>query len=239
MQVLPDQLLRKSLKIKNDIPVYYISEKVMLDSVEKEFGSDLEIVMSYGTDRMDELIDKRPFDECVMILGSHDNDPNVGIVHFTKDGSFRNFVFFKDSLEIQNTTVRERFSFDDIDIERDKKLIHANNTFALYCITPFAIKKNKIILAEGRTVKHGKKGKIKKQKYIYVSSSTYEAVKSGVSTYVTYSVHSVAGHVRRYEKNPDTNGHDRNGNDVVGWTWVRPYVTGEGLEIMEKIRIWR
>lgn len=257
MELIPDKLLRDELGIDKNAPVYYISPEAQVDAMISQYESG-ELEKSRTNDGLEDLINKRPFDECVIISknfltpervvektfredfikNSKESDIYC-IVHFTEDGRFRNFTFHNDNQQFENNTVRERFNMGLVDVEKDFDRIKLNKSRCLFAITPFSVKKNRLCLSEGRTIKQGKKGKSKKQKFIYITSTVYESKKTefnNVKCHESFEVTQVAGHPRYYRKNPETNGHDRNGNSVVGWTWVKPYPRGEGKDAEVKIR---
>ena len=241
MIVINDTELRKVLGINKDVPVYYLSASVTSSSLRKnaaQIGEDFD--KKFPSMDISEMIDKRPFDECVIITSDLKNEKDVySIIHFLEDGNYRHFLFSRG--EFTNLTIRETFDilkFSPEQVKRDQEQLEKNKMACFLAISPFCIKKNIVNLAEGRTIKSGKKGKVKKQKFLYVTSSIYEASesKNQVKINSSYEITKVAGHPRYFRKKPDTEGHDRKGNKVIGWTWVSPYKRGEGLEIINKIR---
>ena len=223
MELISNDILRKGLGISKDTPIYYINEDIAKKAVEEVFQNDLDITWKIEENEMQDLVEKRPFDECVVILAHgkpfNDDRHRFSINHFTLDGNFRTFIYTQGEESLQNTTVRENFSFETFNIERDRQILFMNKTMALYSITPFSVKKNVVTLAEGRARKPGKAKKYKKQKFLYISGTYTNGVTkptNGVRQRASYPITKVAGHPRYYRKNPETKGHDRNGNDVVG-----------------------
>lgn len=240
MEIINDQLLRKSLGISKDVPVYYLSEKVIVHSIKKMLEeSELSGNDFYNQD-IDYIIDSRPFDEVVIIETGEMYESKhffYHISHFTKDGRYRSFTKQSNLPDIKNETIRENFDILNIDIERDTEEFRLNKIAAIRSLSPFSVKKNRISLAEGKSKKQGKGNKYKKAKFLYVTSDTYEARDTkNVRVHDSFQCGKWAGHKRHYHKYPETKGHDRNENEVIGWTWVSPYNRGEGKEIQNKIR---
>lgn len=241
MELIPDKILRDGLGVKKDTPVYYLGESVVNNSFDKLIKSNDDY--HNVSKNADDYISKRPFDECVIIFSSK-KDSFYLITHFENNETYRSFSYSsKEGInhKLLNNTVRENFNFSKINIEEDARMVRLNQNAMISAIAPFCIKKNIVSLSESKTIKHGKKGKSKKQKFLYVTSNTYEPSNQefkNIKTHESFNITKVAGHMRTYHKNPETKGHDRHGNNVVGWTWVRPYTKGEGLEIQNKIRLF-
>jgi len=211
MRLLPENFLRPWADLQADSPIYYMTRNLYEDSPNLSRDNKEQWLKEF-----EEAIDCRPFDEMLIVVDM--NELGFLIVRLADNGScgatrYDQGVFVKFPEEYAIEVVGK-------------------------CIFPFTQKENYIALGTGRAVGVKGKKKAKKQRFVYITSDKREPGGGSVKRDHTFQAHSVAGHKRVYTKNPKTKGHDRNGNEVTGWTWVSPYKRGEGAVIHEKIRVY-
>jgi hypothetical protein len=228
--------VREILEIGNGVPIYFMDEDLLLEAT-KEFHDEIKLKDTQENQAkgaiglLKEYNQYRPFDEVVLVSS------NRIIVHFSDHEIPR--TFFLEGDIWKNTTIRDNFVLGNFDPSTDLKTLNFNAIYAATLLYPFSQKKSVINLCTLRTTYKGKTGKIKAKKsnVAIISNKIYNYENSkGTKVYKSFQCTKVAGHRRFYRKKPDTKGHDRYGNEVVGWTWVSPYKRGEGKEIAETIR---
>lgn len=245
MRIFTDTDLKIGLSLKKIPMVYYISEKVALDSLE-------EIEHKEGSlfPQTQELIDSRPFDEVILIVSHTDangDEAVTTILHVEENGTYRNFKF-NPNTGFENMTVRENFTkklengdFNLFgDIKKDQEQLKLNQAFMGLLLLPFTQKSMELHFCVGaaRSV-IGKKNKLKKKNFMLVTKANKRYVSSNsIKTKAKVLAHSVCGHTMTFHKNPHYMGSDRHGNPTQGSSWRRPHKTGQGKENINKIRLW-
>lgn len=261
IEVLDHDRLKKELKVKKLPPVYYIKNEVT-EEIVNHFNKEGTFFNMESTERTEELLSRRPFDEMVVITQGYfsvsasekeleqmakygiDDFIISTIVYVWGDNICDHRIIIKDRDHWSNTTIKDQIKgvedWAGRGVEHDMKVFKLNARLIECSFIPFAAKKNRIYLCSGAAKKEGsKKNKYKKQKFLYLSNTLYETSEkvAKLDKVESISCTSVAGH-RRIFDNQNWTGHNRNGGEVKGWTWVRPYERGKGKEHMDKIRMW-
>lgn len=231
MKTLDNDIIRKEFGIGKNVPIYHTCHETIVAVKDSKNGVDaIEKVLDDPSGSM-------PFD--VMVVSEHVEKGEYEyflVVYFNSNSCTVNRIFRSDSRVVS----REDYTMTEGATKEWE------DSMLVYISMLFAYKKTRIILAETVVERKNKKGKTKRvpQKVTYLSfddltvrtprnSNTFKEVAS-------YLSHKVAGHWAYFKEGSRMeNGHDRYGNDIRGKTWKRPYTKGEGLEIMETIRIWR
>ena len=237
MKIIPNSELKKILKTigysKEFPPVFYIGESVLMKSHAKAASEKL---------LSPEILDSRPFDNLIIITKSTEELLNVflhteeSIVHLSYNVIDNSFI---SSLWALNDRLEKSEMTQELYDENIKQI----QNVSIIALMPFAVKKTRIIMAEGKSIPFktgtGNKTKSKKQKYLTLNTNlkVYKKENQTHKVYDSMIATSVCGHWRHYEKK-HTIGHDRHGNLITGKTWVSPYVRGEGKVLEEKIRMF-
>jgi hypothetical protein len=245
MKILDRELLRKEIGISKQVPIYYMSQEVVIKSYEEVEDDKVRKCIDNEDGELDNLISLRPFEEVVVVISPTEDIKFHSIIHFTEDGGYRNFAITSSGV-FHNRTIRENFSFGDIDIERDAEMYRTNSHLTVFSLLPFTRKTNRVVLATGPATSRKANGtsKTKKQNFLYVTTEKKVVTGSkrsdgtGIVNRECYGITKVAGFQRFFHVKPDSKGSDRHGNPTVGWTWVQPHLRGEGQELEAKIRIW-
>lgn len=231
MHILSNQLLKKLLRVTELPVVYYFKEELCVQNLE-----NFSKTAKGEYKKIDEMNATLPFNTQVIICG---------FTETTREGVEDAIVIclinkiVRKKIGIIYSPARNEYIFFDMVAKNNRNVFERVSGIVTGALISLTSHKETIInLCQGRALTP-KKGKYKKQNFLYITDKKYKSSYDtpGVKYVDSMYAFDVCGHWREY-KNPGIKGRTPRGEVIMGKTWVTPYTKGVGKEKFNKIRIF-